>query len=318
MRPTDPSVSSAALSLLLDTLETAVPTTRKALAASTGLGLSTVTRAVSACVTHGVLRYETSISPDSGRPCRTICPAEGLLLPLLTLTRSHGSVRILDMNLDPVGSTATELHPEAPPEEGARILSRRLLSLLGSLEDRSRVAAPVLLTDRELSASLSADTITSALGTAPLAILSWEEAIAHTLNRASLPRSTDSLLFLSVGEVEHACLLLRDGKGRWTPSALGEGLTSTLTRSLRTSPPSVDGVRRGTAVFLTDLCRFLRPRLVYVEDPRGLLGDGGFLTSLLPEGMEVLISPAEGKLTMAQRGAALAGRRLLWDRILQG
>ena len=58
MRSTDPSISPAALSLILDALEVSLPTTRRAVAEATGLGQSTVNRAVSACLTHSILRYE--------------------------------------------------------------------------------------------------------------------------------------------------------------------------------------------------------------------------------------------------------------------
>ena len=126
------------------------------------------------------------------------------------------------------------------------------------------------------------------------------------------------MLFLSVGKSSHACLLLRSEADTWCPSPLGRGLSHSLTRTLRTTEPSAEGVVRVTAVFLTDLCRFLTPDLIYVEDPRGLLPDKDFFRPLLPDGMEILIDHAPRDLIRAEYGAALTGRRLLWNKILLG
>ena len=322
MRPTDSSVSPAALSLVLDALETECPITRKSLAKVTGLGLSTVGRALSACMTHGILSCEAGIDPDGGRPCRTYTPAGGLLLPLLTLTRSHGCIRILDTTLHPAHTAVTELHPAAPTEEAARILARRLVIMLRGCNHGS-VASPVLLTDPSLPSSVLRDSITHTLGTPPLTLLSHEEAVARALGCVGIPRTASSVLFLSVGEGAHACLLLREGAGKWCPSPLGRGLTHTLTRTLRAAEPCAEGARRATVVFLTDLCRFMTPDLIYVEDPRGILPDKDFFAPLLLDGVRILVGgtgngrPTDS-LTMAERGAALVGRRMLWDRILMG
>ncbi|MBR6781759.1 MAG: hypothetical protein IKM33_00985 [Clostridia bacterium] len=310
-----PSISPAALTRILDALEASLPTTGKALAEATGLGQSTVTRAISACLSHGILRSETGISPDSGRPCRVLSPAKNLLLPVLTVTREYGAVRVLDMELSPMASATVELYPASPPEESARLLARRLLTLLRGCGEGA-VTAPVLLTDGTLPSKILRDVFTHALGKSPLAVTGQGEAVAWAVKSRKLPRAAASLLFASIGEGTHACLLLKDGEGLWHPSSLGDSLTHTLLRTLRSTESSAEGIRRSTAVFLTDLCRFLCPDLIYVEDARSILPDGSFYTPLLPDGVDILISHAEGGLTMAERGAALAGRRMLWDKIL--
>ena len=319
MRSTDPSISSAALSHVLDALEVSCPITRRALAEATGLGLSTVGRALSTCVSHGILTNKMGTDPTVGRACSAYIPAEGLLLPLLTLTRGHSTIRILDTALNPVHTAVTELHPAAPTEEAVRILSRRLVALLRgySGRDHRHVASPILLADNDLPAEVLRDTVTHALGTAPLAILRHEDTVARALGRMGTPKAADSILFLSVGEHPHACLLLRDGAGEWSPSSLGRGLTHTLTRTLRAADSSAEGVRRATAVLLTDLCRFLSPDLIHVEDPRRILPDNDFFAPLLPDGVGILVGGGDG-LTIAEYGAALTGRRMLWDKILIG
>jgi hypothetical protein len=145
--------------------------------------------------------------------------------------------------------------------------------------------------------------------------MSRGEAVARSMTVKERSRKDTSLLFLSVSEEPHACLLLRGGNGRWMPSSLGENLTNTLFRSLR-GTVSAEALRRGTAVFLTDLCRFLRPDRIWIEDPRGVFSDSGMITALLPRDAEVtVLSPRDG-LTVAEEGAALAGRRMLWEQIL--
>ena len=318
MRPTKPTLSPAALSLVLDALEGTAPATRKALSEATALGLSTVTRAASVCVSRGILRYEQSTDPVSGRPCRILTPTEGLLLPVLTLTRDYGWVRALDMAFIPVGTATVEFNPTSPPEDRARLLSRRCLTLLRGCGGAGDVTAPVLLVGQGLPAVILRETVNDTVGTSPLAVLSHGEAVARSMTAKPIPANAASLLFLSVGKNTHACLLLRDGDGRWYPSPLGEGLTHTLTKTLSASDASKEGLRRGAAVFLTDLCRFMRPDLIYIEDPRGALPDGSVFAPLLPDGVEVVVRPVENDLTVAEEGAGLIGRRLLWDKILQG
>ena len=312
-----PSISSAALTRILDALEVSLPTTAKALAKATRLGPSTVTRAVSTCLAHDILHSETGMSPDSGRPCRLLFPDKNLLLPLLTLTREYGVIRVLDMNLTPMATATVELYPASPPEESARLLARRLLILLRGC-GKGAVTAPVLVTDGTLPTHVLRDELAHSLGQAPLAILSHGEAVARAVKSLPLPTEAKSLLFASVGEGAHACLLLKEGDGLWHPSPLGNGLTHTLLRTLRTAEPSSEGIRRGTAVFLTELCRFLCPDLIYIEDGRSIIPNGSFYTPLLPDGVEILVSHAKNGLTMSEQGVALTGRRILWDKILLG
>ena len=316
MRSTDPSVSPAALSLVLNALETSFPITRRSLSKDLGLGLSTVTRALSTCVSYGILTCEAGTDPESGRPCRAYVPTKGLLLPLLTLSHGSGAVRVLDTSLSPARTAVTELHPSAPPEEAARILSHRLLTMLRGCTSDENVVSPVLLADSELPVGVLQNAVTHTLGKAPLAVISPEDGIARAMRHSHFPREVTSMLFLSVGESSHACLLLRSETDTWSPSPLGRGLSHSLTRALRGAEPSSEGVVRVTAVFLTDLCRFLTPDLIYVEDPRGLLPDKDFFLPLLPDGMEILVDHAPRDLILAEYGAALAGRRMVWDKIL--
>ena len=125
MSPTNPALSPAALSRILDALESVSPTTVKALSEATGLGQTTVARAAALGVSRGALAYKKSTDPASGRSCRAFVPAKGLLLPILTLTRGHGSVRVVDTELNPVGTAVTEPDPTAPPDAAARLLARR-------------------------------------------------------------------------------------------------------------------------------------------------------------------------------------------------
>lgn len=310
-----PSISPTALSHILDGLETTLPTTTKALAKATGLGQSTVSRAVSACLTHGILVSETGVSPDSGRPCHLLFPANGLLLPLLTLTREHGVIRVLNMDLTPIATSTVELYPASPPEESARLLARRLLTLLRGC-GKGAVTAPALVSDGVLPTHILENELAHALGQAPLTILTHGEAVARAIKGCPLPAEAGSLLFAFVGAGVHACLLLKNGDGSWHPSPLGNSLTHTLLRALHASPSSSESIRRGATVFLTDLCRFLYPDLILVEDERGILPDGSFYTPLLPDGVDILIEYAEDELTTVEQGAALVGRRMLWDRIL--
>ena len=308
---------ATAISLVLNTLESRSTATVRSLSEATGLGQSTVTRAVAVCVSHGILQYRVGVDPASGRPCRILFPAKGLLLPALTLTRGYGSVRVLDMGLSPMGTTVTALHPASPPEEAARLLCRRCVTLLRGCQGGLTVTSPILLAGEGFSPAALRETAADILGVPPLAVVGHGEAVARAMSVRPFPSDVSSLLFLSVGQDAHACLLLRDGTGQWSPAPLGEPLTATLHRSLRGAEPSAEGIRRGVAVFLTELCRFLRPDLLYMEDPRGVLPDGAMLASLLPEGIEVTVRHAEG-LTVAEEGAALLGRRMIWDKILFG
>ena len=317
MRPADPSISPAALSRILDALEVSLPTTRRGLAEATGLGQSTVDRAVTTCLTHSILRCETGISPDSGRPCRLLHPDTSLLLPILTMTHEYGIIRVLDMDLTPVATATVELYPASPPEESARLLARRLLTLLRGCGKKA-VTSPVLVTDGSLPTTILRDVMTHTLGQAPLSVMGHGEAVARAVKSRSLPEAAESLLFVFVGEGAHACLLLKDREGLWHPSPLGDSLTPTLLRTLRSAEASAEGIRRSAAVFLTDLCRFLRPDLLCVEDGRSILPDAHFYSFLLPDGVEILVSHAKGELTKAEIGAALAGRRMVWDKILLG
>jgi hypothetical protein len=142
------------------------------------------------------------------------------------------------------------------------------------------------------------------------------EAVARAMTVKDRSRKDTSLLFLSVGGDAHACLLLRDGSGRWISSSLGENLTHTLSHTLRGTVPSAEALRRVTAVFLTDLCRFLRPDRIWIEDPRGVFSDSGMITALLPRDVEVTVASQRDGLSVAEEGAALTGRRMLWDQIL--
>ena len=319
MRPAQLSLSDAALSEILDAAEASFPTTRRALSEATGLGLSTVTRAESLCLSRGIWRRAPGVDPISGRPCRILRPAEDLLLPLLTLTRESGTVRVVDTALEVRASAVTTLHPAAPPEETLRLLCRRFLSLLRGCGDGGQVTAPVLLVEPSYPAAVPAlrDVVADALGRPPLAVMSHGEAVSRALRLGACADRGDSLLFLSVGPGPHACLLLRDGRV-WKPSPLGDNLTATLSRVLQKQEPSAEGIRRGVATFLTELCRFLRPDRICLEDTRGILPDGEVLAALLPEGVEVTVFPVAEGLTTAETGGVLAGRRMLWERMLLG
>ena len=308
MRPADPSISPTALSRILDGLEVSLPTTRGALSEVTGLGRSTVNRAVSACLTHGILVPETG---------HLLVPRNNFLIPVVTVTREHGTIRILDMDLTPVATATVKLSPASTPDESAHILARRLLTLLRGFSEKS-VTAPILVTDETLPARILRDELGHSLGQAPLAVMKHAAAVARAITRSPLPTEAKSLLFASIGEGTHACLLLKNEDGLWHPSPLGDSLTPTLLRTLRTLEPSSEGVRRGTAVFLTDLCRFLCPDLIYVEDGRRILPDGEFYKPLLPDGVDILIRHTKDDLTMSELGGALTGRRMLWDKILFG
>ena len=316
MSPTNPALSPAALSHILDALESVSPATVKALSEATGLGQTTISRAAALGISRGALAYKKSTDPASGRSCRAFVPAKGLLLPVLTLTRGYGSVRIVDTELNPVGTAVTELDPTAPPEEAARLLARRCLTLVRGLGSAGSVTAPVLLVGQGLSADILREAVTDTMGVQPLAVMRHAEAVARAVTVRGPSRKAASLLFLSVGEDTHACLLLRDGEGRWVPSSLGENLTPALSRTLRGTAPSTEGIRRGTAVFLTELCRFIRPDRIEIEDPRGAFPDGGVLASLLPSGVEAEVVSNRDGLTVAEEGAALAGRRMLWEKVL--
>lgn len=318
MSPIATAISSSAISLVLNTLESRSTATVRSLSEATGLGQSTVTRAVAVCVSHGILQYRVGVDPASGRPCRILFPAKGLLLPALTLTRGYGSVRVLDMGLSPMGTAVTALHPASPPEEAARLLCRRCVTILRGCHGDLTVTSPILLAGEGFSPAALREAAVDILGVPPLAVVGHGEAVARAMSVRPFPSDVSSLLFLSVGQDAHACLLLRDGTGQWSPAPLGEPLTATLHRSLRGAEPSAEGIRRGVAVFLTELCRFLRPDLIYMEDPRGVLPDEGVFASLLPDGVEVAVHRVEEGLTAAEEGAALAGRRMLWEKILFG
>ena len=316
MRSSSLSLSPAALTRILDAAESSFPVTRRALSEATGLGLSTVARAEALCLSRGIWRYADGTDPVSGRACRTLLPTGKLLIPLLTVTRERGVVRVVDTAMEVIASAVTELHPAAPPEESARLLCRRGMTLLRGCSAAGRITAPILLADGPAAAVLN-EAAQDVMGASPLAVMSQAEAVSHAARAGALPTAGESLLFVSVGGVPHACLLLLDGAGRWRPTSLGDGLTATLTRALRGSDPSAEGIRRAVAVFLAELCRFLRPDAICLEDPRGILPDGSAYEPLLPEGVAVAVKRGEG-LTAAESGGALAGRRMLWEKILLG
>ena len=310
------SVSPTALSALLDAVEITSPATLKSLSAATGLGLSTVARAADLCMRRRILRYGTAADPVSGRACRILLPAEGLLLPVLTLTGGFGSAAVTDMGLTPLCRAVTEFSAATPPEEQARLLAGRCLTLSRGCAGDRQVAAPILVTGEGTEAALFCKAVTDTLGSPPLVLPNLGEATARGLRGLTIPSEADSLLFLSVREGAYATLLLREGDGSWSPSSLGRGLTATLTRALRTCDPSAEGVRRGIAVYLTELCRFLSPGMILLEDPRGVCPDGDLLASLLPDGAEIRVIPPQNGLTVAERGAATEGRRRLWEEIM--
>lgn len=310
------ALSVSALSLVLDALEQGTPATRRSLADSTGLGLSTVTRAVTAYRSCGILRAKSGTDPVSGRACSLFYPADGILMPVVSVSPSHGVIRVLDTDLTPVGTAVTEFFPASHPDDMSRILAHRCRALLRgcSRQGEIGVAAPILLTADGLCEDTLCRAMENALGLPPLGVMSYGEAVARALRRLSLPFEGDSLLLVSVGEPWHACLLLRDGEGKWKPSSLGEGLTTALTRTVRDSRGSV---RRGVAVFLSELCRYLRPDGILLEDFRKVLPEGGGMESLLPAWVKLTVYAGRDGLSLSEEGAALAGRRMLWDQILR-
>ncbi len=323
MNQTNPSVSAAALRLVLDALETEGTHTRRSLAEATHLSDSTVSRAIRLGIRRGLLIRQEGADPVSGRPCRHILPAHGLLMPLLSLYPHHGSLRVLNMGLTPEGSTSVELNPAFTPEENLRLLCRRGLPLLRGLAERTglSVTAPVLVTDNPSShtASLAA-CLTDTVGLPPLLMPDRDDCIARALSAGALPRERDaaSALFMRVGNGDHACILLRAPQGGWTVSSLGRRLTPRLRRALPASNCPQELLRRSVIDLLVELCRFLCPDLILLEDTRGILPTEAEWRGILPEESPVVIlSPGEGGLTLAERGAALLGRRALWDRILE-
>lgn len=310
------SVSPAALSAVLDAVEVVPPATLKSISEATGLGLSTVTRAADLCMVRRILRYRNASDPVTGRACRVLVPAEGVLLPVLTLSGGFGSVAVTDMSLTPLYRSAAEFSPSSPPEEQARLLCGRCLTLLRGCGGDRQVAAPILVTGEGMETASVRRAVTDSMGASPLVLTERGEAVSRGIKGSTVSQAADSLLFLSVGEGSYATLLLRDGDGSWSPSSLGRGLTATLVRSLREAAPSAEGVRRGIAVYLTELCRFLSPRRIVIEAPNGVLPDGELLSSLLPEGAEVCAVPSPNGLTVAERGAATEGRRRLWNEIM--
>ena len=101
-----------------------------------------------------------------------------------------------------------------------------------------------------------------------------------------------------------------------TESVISEAaaLVTAVILAFRGKSLIVVALASSTAVFLTELCRFIRPDRIEIEDPRGAFPDGGVLASLLPMEAEV-VSNRDG-LTVAEEGAALAGRRMLWEKVL--
>ncbi len=324
MNPTQTAqtaVSASALLRVLNALEQNSPATLRRLARDTGLGITTVTRAVREAVRMGILGWDEGTDPESGRPCRVAVPASAAILPVLCLTRGRGSVLAVDMALRPLGAAVTELNPAVAPEENLRLLCRRGMTLLRGCAKVSglAVAAPVLLTEDGIPhrAALS-EAVTDAMGVSPSAIAGYGEAVARGVYGEPLPEGCTSLLFLRVGEGNFACLLLRDQEKAWVVSPLGRGLTATLARCLRSSGNSAEALRRGIAGFLTDLCRFVCPDLILIEDTRGILPSAENRPGYLPEGVQVILRTNDTEaLTAAERGAALLGRRVLWDRILE-
>ena len=307
MRPTDPSISPAALSRILDGLEVSLPTTRKTLSEVTGLGRSTVNRAVSACLNHGILVSEAG---------HLLVSDNKFLLPVVTVTGEHGVIRVLNMDLTPIATSTVELYPASPPEESARLLARRLLTLLRGC-GKGAVTAPVLVSDGALPTHILENELAHALGQAPLTVVDEDQAVARGIKGSPLSTEAESLLFASVGGGAHACLLLKDEEGIWHPSKLGDNLTHTLLHTLHATE-SPEGVRRGMMAFLADLCRFLCPDLILVEDGRSILPDSEFYKPLLPDGVDVLVIHGDESLTVSELGGALTGRRMLWDKILLG
>ena len=309
-------VSTSALSLVLDALEQGTPATRRSLAAATGLGLSTVTRAVTACQSCGILCTRSGIDPVSGRACSLFHPTDGFLIPVVSVSPSHGVIRVLDTDLTPVGTAVTEFFPASHPDDTSRMLAHRCRALLRGCfrQGEIGVAAPILLMADGLCEHTLRRAMENALGLPPLGVMSYGEAAARALGRISRPFEGDSLLLVSVGEPWHACLLLRDGEGKWKPSSLGKGLTTALTRTVRDSRGSM---RRGVAVFLSELCRYLRPDGILLEDFHMVMPEDGGVESLLPAWVKLTVYAGRDGLSLAEEGAALAGRRMLWDQILR-
>lgn len=323
MNQTDPSVSSPALRLVLDALETEGTHTRRSLAEATRLSDSTVSRAIRLGIRRGLLIRKEGADPVSGRPCRHILPAPGLLIPLLSLYPHHGSLRVLNPGLIPEGSTSVELNPAFTPEENLRLLCRRGLPLLRGMATRTglSVTSPILVSDKASApAATLAACLTDTVGLPPLLMPDRDDCIARALSAGALPQKRDaaSALFMRVGNGDHACILLRTPQGGWTVSSLGHRLTPGLRRTLPASNCPPELLRRSVIDLLAELCRFLSPDIILLEDARGILPTEEEWRRLLPEGSPVVIlSPGEGGLTLAERGAALLGRRALWDRILE-
>lgn len=319
MSDTHSPVSHATLTHVLDTLESRGPTALRELSEGMEISPSTAARAVGRLTESGILTLSEGRDPQSGRIRRVASPAPAAVLSVLSLRRGKGYIRALDCGLNHLGTAITELNPAVPPEENLRLLCRRGMTLLRGCAGASGlpVAAPVLLVEEETpNRGALTEAVADAMGVAPLAVISDQEAIARGLRREALPQSVASLLFLRVGEGDRTALLLRAGGG-WVASPLGRGLTATLGQYLPSAGSSCEAVRRGAVGFLADLCRFLTPDLVMMEDARGCLPDAEVVGGLLPHGVEVRLRIADADtLSMAEVGAALLGRRMLWDSLI--
>lgn len=321
MNPTHTAVSPSALSRVLDAMDGRDTVTLRALSEQTGLGATTVSRAVQKATRLGILSIDEGTDPVSGRPCHTVAPAASVILPILTLNQGCGTVRATDPRLTPLGCAVSELNPAMAPEENLRLLCRRGMALLRGCAHGTGwgVSAPVLVTDTEsaIQSGLS-EAIAAVMGVPPMVSLTYGEAIARGLSAMDLPRKASTLLFLRTGEGAFACILCRDGAFRWQESPLGRSLSAVLSRYPASAGGAEGAIRWGAVSFVTDLCRFLSPDLLVWEDPRHDGPSEEALRPLLPGGISIAVhkTPAHG-LSLAEYGAALTGRRILWDKLLE-
>lgn len=309
------AVSSPALRRILAAMEPSRPLPLRSLSEATSLSPSTVARAVAELTAWGILTEDEGIDPVSGRPCRVILPAPVAILPVLTVSETHGQVIATDLTAHPLGTASVELDPALPPEEGLRLLCRRAMPLLRGCAAATglSVCAPILLTDR--GEVYAVEAVTDAVGIPPLMSVGYGEAVAAALPCQPISPKATSLLHVHGGDRRVSLLTGQEGED-WRVSPLGRRLSQALAR-YTDGAGSPDALRKGAARFLQELCGFLSPDCILAEDPTGMLPSPEEATLLLPDGTAwIRRETDDGGIPLAALGSLILGRRRLWEKIL--